>query len=369
MKTGSDVPEGSDDEGMGMDSPTDKVGDETDVSTAQDEGIMKKIIKAGTGWQTPEDGADVQVHYVGTLLDGTQFDSSRDRGEPFSFKIGQGSVIKGWDQGVAKMKKGEIAQLTCKPEYAYGEAGKPPTIPPSSTLQFEVELISWTSDKDIAKTTHGVDKAQDLLKRTVVEGANTWDHPRYGSKVVFSAKCTAGNGPSFEDKEHRIGDAGLPKVIERAVKNLSKGEKAIITAKASSRYVQGDTDCVWECELKEYEKTKDSWSLSASEKIESALAMKEEGNAAFKAGDHKMAAKKYKHAIKFVESDYNASDAEKKELGACLATVAGNAAAVAVVKKDWKAVIDHCDKALGKDHANTKALMRRGKAHNELNNR
>jgi FK506-binding protein 4/5 len=78
------------------------------------------------------------VHYVGKLLDGTVFDSSRERNQPFTFRLGEGMVIKGWEKGIASMRKGEIALLTCKPEYAYGKAGSPPKIPADATLQFEV---------------------------------------------------------------------------------------------------------------------------------------------------------------------------------------------------------------------------------------
>ena len=86
-------------------------------------------------------GKTVEVHYTGWLTDGTQFDSSRDRG-PFSFKLGAGEVIEGWDRGVAGMKVGGKRKLTLVPELAYGSAGAPPEIPPNSTLVFEVELLS-----------------------------------------------------------------------------------------------------------------------------------------------------------------------------------------------------------------------------------
>ena len=74
------------------------------------------------------------VHYTGTLEDGTKFDSSVDRGDPLSFSLGQGQVIKGWDAVVATMKKGEKVVATLAPEYAYGASGSPPTIPPNATL-------------------------------------------------------------------------------------------------------------------------------------------------------------------------------------------------------------------------------------------
>ena len=87
-------------------------------------------------------GKTVEVHYTGWLTDGKKFDSSVDRGEPFSFRLGAGEVIEGWDRGVEGMKVGGKRKLTLAPELAYGAAGAPPDIPPNATLVFEVELIS-----------------------------------------------------------------------------------------------------------------------------------------------------------------------------------------------------------------------------------
>ena len=98
-------------------------------------------IKVGTGAEAKA-GQKVAVHYVGTLTNGSKFDSSRDRGQPFEFKLGAGQVIKGWDQGVAGMKIGGVRKLTIPPELGYGAGGYPPVIPPNSTLVFEVELLS-----------------------------------------------------------------------------------------------------------------------------------------------------------------------------------------------------------------------------------
>lgn len=110
-----------------------------DISPAKNGGILKEILKEGVGDELPITGGKVTVHYTGTLLDGTKFDSSRDRNEPFKFNLGMSNVIKAWDIGVATMKKGEIAMLTCAPEYAYGETGSPPKIQPNTTLKFEVK--------------------------------------------------------------------------------------------------------------------------------------------------------------------------------------------------------------------------------------
>jgi FKBP-type peptidyl-prolyl cis-trans isomerase len=99
--------------------------------------------KKGTG-AVASRGDIVVVHYTGRLTDGTQFDSSRD-GEPFSFKLGAGEVIQGWDEGVAGMKVGGKRKLWVPPALGYGRAGSPPEIPPNAELVFEVELLEIKS--------------------------------------------------------------------------------------------------------------------------------------------------------------------------------------------------------------------------------
>jgi FKBP-type peptidyl-prolyl cis-trans isomerase len=96
--------------------------------------------KVGTGAEAVT-GKSVLVHYTGWLTNGTKFDSSKDRNEPFSFQLGAGQVIKGWDQGVAGMKVGGIRKLTIPPNLGYGTRGAGDAIPPNATLVFEVELL------------------------------------------------------------------------------------------------------------------------------------------------------------------------------------------------------------------------------------
>jgi len=97
-------------------------------------------IVPGNGAQA-KPGDLVRVHYTGALTDGTVFDSSKPRGTPFEFRIGQGMVIKGFERGVVGMKVGGVRKVTIPPELGYGKRGSPPTIPPNATLIFDIELL------------------------------------------------------------------------------------------------------------------------------------------------------------------------------------------------------------------------------------
>ncbi|KAG6478260.1 hypothetical protein ZIOFF_061695 [Zingiber officinale] len=242
-------------------SPTLDVGEEKEIGK---QGLKKKLVKKGDGWETPEVGDEVEVHYTGTLLDGTKFDSSRDRGTPFKFKLGQGKnycirfqimkllkaleallcqgrhhahqvvvvstiwgqVIKGWDQGIKTMKKGENAIFTIPPELAYGESGSPPTIPPNAILQFDVELLSWSSVKDICKD-------GGIIKK-ILKAGEKWENPKDLDEVLVKYEARLEDGTVIsksEGVEFTVKDGFFCPALSKAVKTMKKAEEVLLTVR------------------------------------------------------------------------------------------------------------------------------------------
>jgi len=125
--------------------PAPKKGRDPAASRSTGPKLLMSDIKPGTG-QEAQRGDTVKVHYVGTLPDGTEFDSSRRRDTPLEFQLGVGAVIKGFDTAVTGMKVGGVRRVTVPPDLGYGRQGSPPKIPPGATLVFEIELVDVLRD-------------------------------------------------------------------------------------------------------------------------------------------------------------------------------------------------------------------------------
>lgn len=172
--------------------------------TTTDSGLQYVEIEKGDG-PAPQAGDVVAVHYRGTLEDGTEFDNSYDRGEPFSFVLGMGQVIPGWDEGIALMNEGGKGKLTIPPELAYGERGAGGVIPPNATLVFEVELVSvrpgapaaptQINEEDYVTTESGL-KYHDI---EVGEGAS----PQQGQRVSVHYTGWLEDGTKFDSSLDR----------------------------------------------------------------------------------------------------------------------------------------------------------------------
>lgn len=475
------------DMGMGgMSDSDDGMGGDVPASTALPEGVAKEIVTEadGANWKTPKKGDEVTVHYVGTLAsDGSEFDSSRGRGQPFVFTLGKGQVIKGWDVGVATMKKGEIAKFTLALEFAYGESGSPPKIPGNATLVFEIELISWASKDDLFgdegvvktlvkegsgwkspkmgdevllsvravavdgsvieehvaleyvvgsgamgsigracdKAIVGMKKGEEceikcskgyaygeaypegatvsltlseifetkdvsvlkdgaVRKKQIKEGEG-WDTPKDCSKVKLLVEAaTDGSAPivgfASQTLEFLVGNGEVCDALEYAVAEMKKGERAVITVgsaalAAEERLGMAEVKAervVMTLTLEDFEKAKDTWSMSEEEKLEWGTARKEAGSSLLKAGRLGMALQRYRKVIEAFGYVDSMQEENKQKAKALKMACELNKAAVCLKLKDFVEARAACNTVLKEDAQNSKALYRRAQAELGLKN-
>ncbi|XP_075199185.1 peptidyl-prolyl cis-trans isomerase FKBP4 [Anomaloglossus baeobatrachus] len=262
--------------------------EEEDISPKGDKGVLKKIKKEGTGQERPMIGDKVSVHYTGWLLDGTKFDSSRDRKDKFTFDLGKGQVIKSWDIAVSTMTTGEVCTVTCKPEYAYGASGSPPKIPPNSVLIFEIELFEFQGE-DLSPEEDG-----GIIRRIRVKGEG-YSKPNEGAVVELHLQGSH-DGRVFDERQlqFEVGEGeglGIPPGVETALQQMEKGEEAVLHLKPkygfdSTGYepfrVPPNAELQYEVKLRSFEKAKESWEMNSDEKLEQGALVKERGTQYFK---------------------------------------------------------------------------------------
>lgn len=345
-----------------------------DITPDKDGGVLKEIRRPGTGDIHPMTGDKVFVHYVGTLLDGTKFDSSRDRGEHFEFSLGTGAVIKAWDLGVATMKRGELSVLLCKSEYAYGKSGSPPSIPPDATLVFEVELFDWKGE-DVSE-----DKDGGILKSQIKKGEG-YVTPKEGASCEIHV-VGRHNGRTFDDRDVSFvlgegSDVGIVDGVEQGLQKMKKGEKARLLVKSKYAYraegsvqhsIPPNADLEYEVELKKFEKAKESWEMETSEKLEQSEISKNKGTEFFKANKFSIAIRYYKKILECLKSEdsLKGEEADKRK-SLMLAAHLNLAMCYLKIKEDYEAC-KSCDEALQLDPKNEKGLFRRGTANLNLQN-
>jgi FK506-binding protein 4/5 len=334
--------------------------------TLEQGAIVKKILRKGEG-RRPPNNAEVRVHYVGRLLDGTEFDSSRKRNEPFKFRLGAGNVIKGWDKGVATMRVGELCELTIKPEFAYGSAGSPPNIPPDATLVFEIELLEVNTKQKVGESGQVF---KDILKKG--EG---YSRPNESATVTVRYVGRLEDGTVFDSAhEHKettfvlSEDLERPLGLEEGIRSMLKGETSKIMVKPAYGFrseghaemkVPPNANLVYEVTLVDFTKGKESWDMSFEEKLQYMRHRKEQGTALFKRNRVEEARLRYDAGLKIVRYDGDLSAEQKKDLNELKVAVTNNLAACHAKLKNFDEVLRLSNEALQIDANNVKALFRR----------
>ncbi|CAF0887919.1 unnamed protein product [Rotaria sordida] len=336
-----------------------------DISPSKDGGILKEIIKEGSDDEKPVTNDKVFVHYVGTLLDGTKFDSSRDRNQKFEFELGKDTVIKAWDIGVATMKRGEICRLICKPEYAYGESGSGDKIEPNATLIFEIELFDFIGE-DLSEG-----KDQSIIRRIFKRGEG-WAKPSDGSKVEVSLKGTHENRVFDERKiKFTVGEGflqNIPEGIEYAITRMTKGENSQLKLKSKATIgiekfnIPKNAHVKYIVTLHDFEKGVDKWSINDAEKLEESEKLKKRAAELIKDGHYRVACKKYKTIVEYLKSPNYETENDKKKAHVLKLTTQTNMALCHLKLNEYAECIRACDAALELDPKNEKSFFRRGQS-------
>ncbi|KAK4352207.1 hypothetical protein RND71_027725 [Anisodus tanguticus] len=464
------------------------VGEEREINS---NGLKKKLLKHGHGWETPEFGDQVTVHYVGILLDGTKSVSTREKDEPVTFKLGQEKVVAGLDCGIITMRKGETALFTLPSETGFGSTDSD-AVSSNTVVQFEVELVSWIRVVDVCKDGGIIKKIMEkgelvgppgdldevLVQYVVrlldgVTVAKTPEHGvefyvkdghlcealpkaiktmRKGEKVnliiqsqyafVEGAMGSENGVPSippssilsidlelvsFKPVINVTGDLGVLKKIlkegegtltanegaavtirytakledgtllekkgfdgedalkfitdeeqviaglDQSVTTMKKGEHAIVTIKPD--YGFGNTEVkrdlamvppcstiIFEVEMLEFTKEKDPGEMNKHERIQVAQRKKEEGNLLFKNGKYQRAVKKYEKAVDCINEDEPFEDDDQRVVKSLRVSCWLNGAACCLKRNDFQEAIKQCSKVLEVESCNVKALYRRAQA-------
>jgi len=339
--------------------------------------VVKCIVVKGC--ETPSNGNEVEIHYIGKSIDGRVFDSSRDSYKTFSFVVGENKVIDGWEIAIKTMKRGELskftmarelAKFTKEPELGKGEMGK--KIPPYITLVYEIELFDWKF-KDVTKKRDG-----GVRKRIITDGEGYDFGPNGGSTCEVSI-IGKYNDRIFENRDVTfiLGegcDENIIEGVEIAIKKMKKKEKAELYIKP--QYAFGNNgrkefeipddyeEVVYEITLKNFERRTQLWAMQKNERFGIAEFSKTKGTKYFNESRFKLAIRQYKRIDRYIGSlNVNDDINLKRKKFDLLLTGHLNLALCYIKIEEFSNAIKQCDSALSINAKSQKGLYRRGLAY------
>jgi FK506-binding protein 4/5 len=295
------------------------------------------------------------------------------------FTVEKGYFCPALSIAVKTMKKEEKALLTVKPQYGFGAKGQAPTedcaaIPAEATLLIELELISW-------KVVEEITPDKKVIKK-VLKAGEGYEKPNDGSTVKLRYVAKLEDGTVFDKKGHDgaelfefvTDEEQVIDGLDKTVASMKKGEVAVVRispeygfggaeTKRDLGTVPPNSTLIYELELVEFSKEKESWDLETPEKLETAAMRKEEGNALFKLGKYVRAAKKYEKAVKLIEYDSSFEEEHKKQAKALKVSCNLNMAACKLKLHDYKEAVKLTTKVLELESSNVKALFRRAQGY------
>lgn len=303
----------------------------------------------------------MSLHYTGTLLDGTKFDSSRDRNQPFEFQLGTGAVIKGFEMGIPTMKKGEKCVLTCGPEYAYGANGSPPNIPPNASLNFELEMLGWKGEDISPDSSRGIER----FILTAGEGQST---PGEGDHVELHV-VGVHEGRVFDERDVQFdlieaGEFELCRGVQLAVEKMHRMETARLVIKPKFAYgvvghekygIPANATIEYTVTLKAYTSIGKVWKMDEKDLLARAQITKDRAVEYVKKEKYQTALDLFVFCLNFLDKDGTSEEVKKLKLAVAL-----NTALCHQKLNQHTEGKNACNVALELDPENQKALYRRG---------
>ncbi|CAF4063875.1 unnamed protein product [Rotaria sordida] len=312
-----------------------------DISPNRDGCLLKEIVRQGVDNEKPMFDDTVYIHYIGTLLDGTVFENTRERNEKVSFNFDRGEVIKAWDIGVATMKRGEISRFTSKPKYAYG--------------------------KDISH-----ERDQSIIRRIIKRG-EVFEQPKEDATVQIHLKGTH-QGQIFDERTVSFIAGGgclqnIPLGVEYAVFRMSKGDhwKLYLKSKGTQGvekfHIPPDSPVEYEVTIIDLEQPKDDRFFSDEQKLQQSEILKKRGDEFVEGGHYELAVKKYKTIYYYLLSASFTNDSDKEQSRQLKFDAQSNLALCYLKLADYDKCERACDNALIFDPQNETCLFRRGQCH------